>query len=136
MAVVREHSTISTWLPGVLQDAHVPWSGDPGRETRATPVSQSYLERGHASVWLPASPVYERSADNEMRCIERSTATPGGCNHCFNFVTAGASPSMKALGQRSFLHIVALDRALDREHFTSVVGADQRRCRIFGGRAA
>ncbi len=68
-----------------------------------------------------------------MRCVS-TFATPVDAIIVSNFVTARSIPSISA-GPDPF-PIVALDRALDREHFTSVVGADQDDAEMFGGRAA
>ncbi|MBD4703144.1 catabolite repressor/activator, partial [Xanthomonas citri pv. citri] len=65
----------------------------------------------------------EDQPDNEMRCIEHLLQRQVDA-----IIVSTSLPPEHPFYQRwanDPFPIVALDRALDREHFTSVVGADQ-----------
>ncbi|CAK9886045.1 MAG: Catabolite repressor/activator [Candidatus Erwinia impunctatus] len=73
----------------------------------------------------------EDQPDNEMRCIEHLLQRQVDA-----IIVSTSLPPEHPFYQRWVndpLPIIALDRALDREHFTSVVGADRDDAEMLGG---
>lgn len=115
MAVVREHNYHPNAVAAGLRAGRTRSIGlvIPDLENTSYTRIANYLERqARQRGYQLLIACSEDQPDNEMRCIEH-LATPGGCNHCFNFVTAGAS-LLSALGQQSVPHRRARPRAGSR----------------------
>ncbi len=126
MAVVREHNyreRRGNWASCWTHTFY--WSCDPRIwRTPAIPASLTILNarRGNLGYQLLIA-CSEDQPDNEMRCIEHLLQRQVDA-----IIVLTSLPPEHPFYQRwanDPFPIVALDRALDREHFTSVVGADQ-----------
>ncbi len=115
MAVVREHNYHPNAVAAGLRAGRTRSIGlvIPDLENTSYTRIANYLERrARQRGYQLLIACSEDQPDNEMRCIEH-LCNAGGCNHCFNFVTAGAS-LLSALGQRSVPHRRARPRAGSR----------------------
>lgn len=125
MAVVREHNYHPNAVAAGLRAGRTRSIGlvIPDLENTSYTRIANYLERqARQRGYQLLIACSEDQPDNEMRCIEHLLQRRGRY-HCLYFAAAGASFYQRWANDP--FPIVALDRALDREHFTSVVGADQ-----------
>ncbi|VFS36200.1 transcriptional regulator of the control of carbon and energy metabolism GalR/LacI family [Escherichia coli] len=121
-------STITTrtpWQLGFVLDAHVLLVFViPDLENTSYTRIANYLERqARQRGYQLLIACSEDQPDNEMRCIEHLLQRQVDA-----IIVSTSLPPEHPFYQRwanDPFPIVALDRALDREHFTSVVGADQ-----------
>lgn len=125
MAVVREHNYHPNAVAAGLRAGRTRSIGlvIPDLENTSYTRIANYLERqARQRGYQLLIACSEDQPDNEMRCIEHLLQRRGRY-HCLYFAAAGASFYQRWANDP--FPIVALDRALDREHFTSVVGADR-----------
>ncbi|SUG16819.1 fructose repressor [Salmonella enterica subsp. arizonae] len=126
MAVVREHNYHPTCCGcrATCWTHTFHWSGDPDLENTSYTRIANYLERqARQRGYQLLIACSEDQPDNEMRCIEHLLQRQVDA-----IIVSTSLPPEHPFYQRwanDSFPIVALDRALDREHFTSVVGADQ-----------
>lgn len=126
MAVVREHNYHPNAVAAGLRAGRTRSIGlvIPDLENTSYTRIANYLERqARQRGYQLLIACSEDQPDNEMRCIEHLLQRQVDA-----IIVSTSLPPEHPFYQRwanSSFPIVALDRALDREHFTSVVGADQ-----------
>ncbi|STP79561.1 transcriptional regulator of the control of carbon and energy metabolism GalR/LacI family [Escherichia coli] len=126
MAVVREHNYHPNAVAAGLRAGRTRSIGlvIPDLENTSYTRIANYLERqARQRGYQLADCLLRDQPDNEMRCIEHllqrqvdAIMFRRRCLLSILFINAGLTTRSR---------LFALDRALDREHFTSVVGADQ-----------
>ncbi|GKW17081.1 catabolite repressor/activator [Pectobacterium actinidiae] len=125
MAVVREHNYHPNAVAAGLRAGRTRSIGlvIPDLENTSYTRIANYLERqARQRGYQLLIACSEDQPDNEMRCIEHLLQRQVDA-----IIVSTALPPEHPFYQRwinGSLPIIALDRALDREHFTSVVGAD------------
>ncbi|GKW24997.1 catabolite repressor/activator [Pectobacterium polonicum] len=125
MAVVREHNYHPNAVAAGLRAGRTRSIGlvIPDLENTSYTRIANYLERqARQRGYQLLIACSEDQPDNEMRCIEHLLQRQVDA-----IIVSTALPPEHPFYQRWInggLPIIALDRALDREHFTSVVGAD------------
>ncbi|MFC3396672.1 catabolite repressor/activator [Brenneria rubrifaciens] len=125
MAVVREHNYHPNAVAAGLRAGRTRSIGlvIPDLENTSYTRIANYLERqARQRGYQLLIACSEDQPDNEMRCIEHLLQRQVDA-----IIVSTALPPEHPFYQRwanGGLPIIALDRALDREHFTSVVGAD------------
>ncbi|PWC16852.1 catabolite repressor/activator [Brenneria corticis] len=125
MAVVREHNYHPNAVAAGLRAGRTRSIGlvIPDLENTSYTRIANYLERqARQRGYQLLIACSEDQPDNEMRCIEHLLQRQVDA-----IIVSTALPPEHPFYQRwvnNSLPIIALDRALDREHFTSVVGAD------------
>lgn len=125
MAVVREHNYHPNAVAAGLRAGRTRSIGlvIPDLENTSYTRIANYLERqARQRGYQLLIACSEDQPDNEMRCIEHLLQRQVDA-----IIVSTALPPEHPFYQRwinGTLPIIALDRALDREHFTSVVGAD------------
>ncbi len=126
MAVVREHNYHPNAVAAGLRAGRTRSIGlvIPDLENTSYTRIANYLERqARQRGYQLLIACSEDQPDNEMRCIEHLLQRQVDA-----IIVSTSLPPEHPFYQRwanDPFPIVALDRALDREHFTSVVGADQ-----------
>ena len=126
MAVVREHNYHPNAVAAGLRAGRTRSIGlvIPDLENTSYTRIANYLERqARQRGYQLLIACSEDQPDNEMRCVEHLLQRKVDA-----IIVSTSLPPEHPFYQRWIndpLPIVALDRALDREHFTSVVGADQ-----------
>lgn len=126
MAVVREHNYHPNAVAAGLRAGRTRSIGlvIPDLENTSYTRIANYLERqARQRGYQLLIACSEDQPDNEMRCVEHLLQRQVDA-----IIVSTSLPPEHPFYQRWIndpLPIVALDRALDREHFTSVVGADQ-----------
>lgn len=126
MAVVREHNYHPNAVAAGLRAGRTRSIGlvIPDLENTSYTRIANYLERqARQRGYQLLIACSEDQPDNEMRCIEHLLQRQVDA-----IIVSTSLPPEHPFYQRWIndpLPIIALDRALDREHFTSVVGADQ-----------
>ncbi|WP_075182238.1 catabolite repressor/activator [Pantoea sp. 1.19] len=126
MAVVREHNYHPNAVAAGLRAGRTRSIGlvIPDLENTSYTRIANYLERqARQRGYQLLIACSEDQPDNEMRCIEHLLQRQVDA-----IIVSTSLPPEHPFYQRwanGSLPIIALDRALDREHFTSVVGADQ-----------
>ena len=126
MAVVREHNYHPNAVAAGLRAGRTRSIGlvIPDLENTSYTRIANYLERqARQRGYQLLIACSEDLPENEMRCIEHLLQRQVDA-----IIVSTALPPEHPFYQRWIndpLPIIALDRALDREHFTSVVGADQ-----------
>ncbi|MDP8747525.1 catabolite repressor/activator [Serratia marcescens] len=126
MAVVREHNYHPNAVAAGLRAGRTRSIGlvIPDLENTSYTRIANYLERqARQRGYQLLIACSEDQPDNEMRCIEHLLQRQVDA-----IIVSTALPPEHPFYQRwanDPLPIIALDRALDREHFISVVGADQ-----------
>ena len=137
MAVVREHNYHPNAVAAGLRAGRTRSIGlvIPDLENTSYTRIANYLERqARQRGYQLLIACSEDQPDNEMRCIEHLLQRQVDA-----IIVSTSLPPEHPFYQRwanSSFPIVALDRALDREHFTSVVGADQDDAQMQGFRTA
>ncbi|PIJ49741.1 DNA-binding transcriptional regulator FruR [Erwinia sp. OLTSP20] len=126
MAVVREHNYHPNAVAAGLRAGRTRSIGlvIPDLENTSYTRIANYLERqARQRGYQLLIACSEDLPDNEMRCVEHLLQRQVDA-----IIVSTSLPPEHPFYQRWVkdpLPIIALDRALDREHFTSVVGADQ-----------
>lgn len=126
MAVVREHNYHPNAVAAGLRAGRTRSIGlvIPDLENTSYTRIANYLERqARQRGYQLLIACSEDQPDNEMRCVEHLLQRQVDA-----IIVSTSLPPEHPFYQRWVndpLPIIALDRALDREHFTSVVGADQ-----------
>ncbi|SFN17916.1 transcriptional regulator, LacI family [Izhakiella capsodis] len=126
MAVVREHNYHPNAVAAGLRAGRTRSIGlvIPDLENTSYTRIANYLERqARQRGYQLLIACSEDLPDNEMRCVEHLLQRQVDA-----IIVSTSLPPEHPFYQRWIndpLPIIALDRALDREHFTSVVGADQ-----------
>ncbi|CAO95791.1 catabolite repressor/activator [Erwinia tasmaniensis] len=126
MAVVREHNYHPNAVAAGLRAGRTRSIGlvIPDLENTSYTRIANYLERqARQRGYQLLIACSEDQPDNEMRCVEHLLQRQVDA-----IIVSTSLPPEHPFYQRWIndpLPIIALDRALDREHFTSVVGADQ-----------
>ena len=133
MAVVREHNYHPNAVAAGLRAGRTRSIGlvIPDLENTSYTRIANYLERqARQRGYQLLIACSEDQPDNEMRCIEHLLQRQVDA-----IIVSTSLPPEHPFYQRwanDPFPIVALDRALDREHFTSVVGADQDDAEMLG----
>lgn len=133
MAVVREHNYHPNAVAAGLRAGRTRSIGLVIPDTENTSYTRiaNYLERqARQRGYQLLIACSEDQPDNEMRCIEHLLQRQVDA-----IIVSTSLPPEHPFYQRwanDPFPIVALDRALDREHFTSVVGADQDDAEMLG----
>lgn len=133
MAVVREHNYQPNAVAAGLRAGKTRSIGlvIPDLENTSYTRIASYLERqARKRGYQLLIACSEDQPDNEMRCVEHLLQRQVDA-----IIVSTSLPPEHPFYQRWINHrfpVIALDRALDSEHFISVVGADQQDAEMLG----